>query len=121
MAFVSDTQAFKGEAAYTRDEAMELFRSTASLTDKPMVYLSAGTTSAVFIEMLELAAESGVDFHGVLGGRATWQDGAPIFATQGEAALQQWLDTVGTQNITNVNNVLKSARPWYEARGVKSA
>ncbi|HEY5330896.1 MAG TPA: tagatose 1,6-diphosphate aldolase [Acidobacteriaceae bacterium] len=121
MAFVSGTQAFKGEAAYTRDEAMELFRSTASYTDKPMVYLSAGTTSAVFIEMLELAAESGAEFHGVLGGRATWQDGAPIYATQGEAALQQWLDTVGTQNITNVNNVLKSARPWYEARGMKSA
>jgi tagatose 1,6-diphosphate aldolase len=121
MAFVSGTQAFKGEAAYTREEAMELFRSTASHTDKPMVYLSAGTTSAVFIEMLELASESGVEFHGVLGGRATWQDGAPIYATQGEAALQQWLDTVGTQNITNVNNVLKSARPWYEARGMKGA
>jgi tagatose 1,6-diphosphate aldolase len=121
MAFVSGTQAFKGEAAYTRDEAMELFRSTASYTDKPMVYLSAGTTSAVFIEMLELAIESGVEFHGVLGGRATWQDGAPIFATQGEAALQRWLDTTCTQNITNVNNVLKAARPWYEARGMKSA
>jgi tagatose 1,6-diphosphate aldolase len=121
MAYVSGTQAFKGVEAYTRDEAKELLRSTASLTDKPMVYLSAGTTAAVFIEMLELAIESGVEFHGVLCGRATWQDGAPIYATQGEAALQKWLDTTGTENITNVNNVLKSARPWYEARSFKDA
>jgi tagatose 1,6-diphosphate aldolase len=121
MAYVSGTQAFKGVEAYTRDEAKELLRLTASLTDKPMVYLSAGTTAAVFIEMLELAIESGVEFHGVLCGRATWQDGAPIYATQGEAALQAWLDTVGTENITNVNNVLKSARPWHEARGFKNA
>ncbi len=119
MAFVKDTKAFKGEHAYTRSEAMELFRSTAACTDKPLVYLSAGVSSTAFVEMLELAVESGVNFHGVLCGRATWQDGVPVFVKNGAAALEEWLNTTGAQNVMNVNEVLKSARPWYEARSMQ--
>jgi tagatose 1,6-diphosphate aldolase len=119
MAYVEGTQAYKGVRAYTRQEAMELFRSTAATTDKPIVYLSAGVSSAAFIEMLELALESGVKFHGVLGGRANWQDGVPVFVNQGPAALQDWLNTTGAQNVKNVNRVLQSAHPWYEARSMQ--
>ena len=119
MSMVAGTKAFKGQQAYTREEAMELFRSTAACTDKPIVYLSAGTSSEVFIEMLELALESGVKFHGVLCGRATWQDGVPVYVKEGAAALDQWLNTAGVQNIQNVNKVLESAHPWYEARSMQ--
>jgi tagatose 1,6-diphosphate aldolase len=119
MAFVKDTKAFKGEQAYTRSEAMELFRSTAACTDKPIVYLSAGVSSVAFVEMLELAVESGVNFHGVLCGRATWQDGVPVYVKNGAAALEEWLNTAGAQNVMNVNEVLKAARPWYEARSMQ--
>ena len=119
MAFVKDTTAFKGEQAYTRAEAMELFRTAAACTDKPIVYLSAGVTSPVFVETLEMAVESGVKFHGVLGGRATWQDGAPIYVKNGPAALEEWLNTTGAQNVKNVNKVLLSAHPWYEARSMQ--
>ncbi|MHB1023413.1 MAG: tagatose 1,6-diphosphate aldolase [Acidobacteriaceae bacterium] len=119
MAFVKDTKAFKGEQAYTRSEAMELFRSTAACTDKPIVYLSAGVSSAAFIEMLELAAESGVSFHGVLCGRATWQDGVPVYVKNGAEALEEWLNTAGAQNVMNINEVLKAAHPWYEARSMQ--
>jgi len=119
MAYTAGTSAFKGEQAYTTAEAMELFRSTASLTDKPIVYLSAGVTSPVFVETLEMAVASGVKFHGVLGGRATWQDGVPIYVKHGAAALEDWLNTTGAQNVRNVNEVLKSAHPWYEARSMQ--
>ena len=119
MAFVKDTKAFKGEQAYTRAEAMELLRSAAACTDKPIVYLSAGVTSPTFVETLELVVESGVKFHGVLGGRATWQDGAPIYVKNGPAALEEWLNTVGAQNVKNVNKVLQSAHPWHEARSMQ--
>jgi len=115
---VSGTKAFTGEEAYTREEAMELFRSTAACTDKPIVYLSAGTTSEVFLEMLELALEAGVKFHGVLCGRATWQDGVPEYVKGGVEALDQWLNTVGAQNVSNVNKVLEKAHPWFQARSV---
>jgi tagatose 1,6-diphosphate aldolase len=120
MAYVEGTKAFKGEKLHTRAEAMDLVRTAAALTDKPMIYLSAGVSSEVFVETLELAAESGVEFHGVLAGRATWQDSVPVYAKHGPAALEDWLNTIGAQNVMNVNRVLENAHPWYEARCMKA-
>ena len=114
MEFVEGTKAFKGEAAYTRAEALEHFRAAASVTELPFIYLSAGVSNPVFIETLELAAESGVAFNGVLCGRATWKDGIPIYAKQGEAAFREWLNTVGVENIDNVNRALQAATPWTQ-------
>jgi tagatose 1,6-diphosphate aldolase len=90
------------------------------MTHKPFIYLSAGVSNPVFIETLELAGESGTKFNGVLCGRATWKDGIPIFAKQGEAAFRQWLETTGVENIENVNLALEAASPWYLKFGVKS-
>jgi tagatose 1,6-diphosphate aldolase len=112
MEFVAGTKAFKGEAAYTRAEALQHFRDAASVTEKPFIYLSAGVSNPVFIETLELAGESGVAFNGVLCGRATWKDGIPIYAVKGEAAFRDWLNTVGVENVENVNKALKAATPW---------
>lgn len=111
--FVEGTKSFKGEKAYTRAEALEHFRAAASVTEKPFIYLSAGVSNPTFIETLELAGESGVAFNGVLCGRATWKDGIPIYAKQGEQAFAEWLNTVGVENINNVNEALKAATPWY--------
>src|SRR6202043_2625099 len=74
MAFVAGAKACKGESAYTRDHAKEQFRRAAAAAKKPFIYLSAGVSNEVFSETLELAAESGVNFAGVLCGRATWKD-----------------------------------------------
>jgi tagatose 1,6-diphosphate aldolase len=119
MAYVEGTRAFKGQKVHTREEAMELTRAAAALTDKPIVYLSAGVTSEVFLETLELGAEAGVEFHGVLCGRATWQGGVPVYVKHGAAGLEEWLNTQGLENVRNVNQVLGAARPWYEARGMR--
>ena len=120
MEFVSGTRAFKGEAAYTRAEALEHFRTAASSTHKPFIYLSAGVSNPVFIETLELAAESGTTFNGVLCGRATWKDGIPVYAKQGAKAFEEWLNTEGVKNIENVNNALKAAHSWYDKVGLKA-
>jgi len=112
MEFVEGTKAYKGEKAYTRAEALEHFRAAAAETEKPFIYLSAGVSNPVFIETLELAGESGVAFNGVLCGRATWKDGIPIYAVKGEAAFREWLETVGVENIQNVNKALEAATPW---------
>ena len=119
MAHVEGTRAFKGHKLYTRVEAMELIRAEAALTDKPIIYLSAGVSTEVFLETLELAVESGSQFHGVLAGRATWQDGVPVYARQGPDALKRWLNTTGLENVKNINRVLKFARPWREARSMQ--
>ncbi len=114
MQFVEETRAFTGERAYTRSQAMEYFRQAASSTHLPFVYLSAGVSNPVFIETLEFAVECAVSFNGVLCGRATWQDGVPVYVKDGAAAFENWLNTKGAENIQNVNRVLQAAQPWYD-------
>ncbi len=120
MAFVAGTKSFKGESAYTRDEAKEHFRRAAAAAKKPFIYLSAGVNNDVFLETLELAAESAVNFSGVLCGRATWKEGIPVYAKQGVKALEDWLSDTGVKNIKNVNDRLKAAKPWFAFYGAKS-
>ncbi|NYF79678.1 tagatose 1,6-diphosphate aldolase [Granulicella arctica] len=120
MSFVEGTRAFKGEKAYTRAEALQHFRDAETMTHKPFIYLSAGVSNPVFIETLELAAESGTKFNGVLCGRATWKDGIAIYAREGEKAFRDWLETTGVENISNVNEALKAATPWYTKFGATS-
>ena len=121
MKYVEGMKAFGGTSAYTRQQAMEAFRKTADVSTKPFIYLSAGVSNAEFTETLELAAEAGTRFSGVLCGRATWKDGIPIYGKQGADAFRQWLETEGVKNIANVNDRLKPAHPWYEFYGAKSA
>ena len=116
MAYVEGTRAFKGTRLHTRAEAAEIVRAAAGLCNQPIVYLSAGVTNDIFVETLEFAVECGVEFHGVLAGRATWQGGVPVYARMGAAALEDWLNTVGLQNVKDIKRVLEFARPWYEAR-----
>jgi tagatose 1,6-diphosphate aldolase len=120
MAFVKGTAACKGESVYTRDEAKEHFRKAAAAAKKPFIYLSAGVSNETFTETLDLAAESGVNFSGVLCGRATWKDGMPIYAKQGIKALEDWLDDQGVKNIRNVNSRLAAAKPWFSFYGASS-
>jgi tagatose 1,6-diphosphate aldolase len=120
MTYVEDTSTFAGVAAYSKAEAMDLFREAASVAQKPFIYLSAGVSDEVFCETLELAAEAGTPFSGVLCGRATWQNGIPVFATKGFDALVEWLEDRGVQNITALNQVLaKGAKPWWDFYGGK--
>jgi tagatose 1,6-diphosphate aldolase len=120
MAYVEGTTAFQGQALYSRSQAMALLREAADTTERPIVYLSAGVSSSVFVETLELAAEAGVHFHGVLGGRATWQDGVPVYVEKGPAALEEWMNSSGARNIQKVNQVLRLAHPWREAKSMRS-
>jgi tagatose 1,6-diphosphate aldolase len=116
MAHVEGTRAFQGQKLHTRAEAMEFIRAEAALTAKPIIFLSAGVSSQIFLETLELVVESGTQFHGVLAGRATWQDGVPVYAKGGASALERWLNTTGLENVREINKILKSAYPWHGAR-----
>jgi tagatose 1,6-diphosphate aldolase len=121
MKFVEGARNSKGQKAYSRQEAMQHFRDAAAVATKPFIYLSAGVSNDEFNEALEWAAEAGVRFNGVLCGRATWKDGIPVFAEKGEAAFREWLKTEGVKNITNVNQRLERATPWYSLYEVKAA
>jgi len=121
MKFVEGTKSYKGQKAYSKKEAEQLFLDAATATSKPFIYLSAGVSNEEFTESLELAAESGVKFNGVLCGRATWKDGIPIFAEKGEQAFRDWLNTEGVKNIANVNKRLEAASSWHQIYGVQEA
>ncbi len=119
--YVEGTAAYKGPAAYARDEALEHFRLCADVVqDKPFIYLSAGVGNEQFVESLHMAAEAGVAFSGVLCGRATWKDGIPVYAKQGASALEDWLSNQGVKNISAVNDALKSATPWARKLGIET-
>ena len=121
MRYVAGTRANPdGQAAYTRAEAQQLFRDAAAVCQLPFIYLSAGVTDEVFRETLELAAEAGTPFSGVLCGRATWQDGIPEYGKGGAAGLTSWLNTQGRRNIEALNTVLaRGAKPWWDFYGGK--
>ena len=119
LKFVEGAKAYSGQKAYSKQEAMKFFRDAASVATKPFIYLSAGVSNAEFTEALELAAESGVKFNGVLCGRATWKDGIPVYAKQGPEAFRKWLQDQGVKNINNVNQRLKAATSWHEVYGLE--
>ncbi|HEV2113952.1 MAG TPA: tagatose 1,6-diphosphate aldolase [Terriglobales bacterium] len=121
MKFVEGAKCYGGQKAYAKKEAMDWFNRAATAATKPFIYLSAGVSNAEFTESLELAAESGVKFAGVLCGRATWKDGIPVYAKQGRKAFEDWMQSEGVKNIENVNARLKAATPWYEMYGASSA
>jgi tagatose 1,6-diphosphate aldolase len=116
--FVEGSSVFKGEAAYTRKEALALYRKAAEVAQKPFIYLSAGVGNAQFVESLNMAGEAGTDFSGVLCGRATWKEGIPVYGKQGVKALEDWLSDQGVKNINAVNAAIKSAKPWHAKYGI---
>jgi tagatose 1,6-diphosphate aldolase len=101
------------EILYTREEAKEYFLRAAEASGVPFLYLSEGVSNATFQFGLELAAEAGATFSGVLCGRATWKDGVAVLVERGMAALEDWLAQEGVRNIENINRHLRAATPWF--------
>lgn len=119
--FVEGAAGLKGQAAYSRQQALDLFRKAAEVAQKPFIYLSAGVSNAEFVESLGMAAEAGTDYSGVLCGRATWKDGVGVYGKQGASALEDWLSKEGVKNIEAVNKAIQPAKPWRLKAGLATA
>ncbi|MGB7844241.1 MAG: tagatose 1,6-diphosphate aldolase [Candidatus Acidiferrum sp.] len=113
MMFVEGSPNAGKQILHRRSEAIAHYRRAASAARTPFIYLSEGVSNETFQYALELAAQAGVNFSGVLCGRATWQDGVPVFVEKGAKALDEWLLREGVKNIENVNRCLTPARPWF--------
>ncbi len=118
LSFVEGSPSSAGEILHTREQAKQHFLLAAACASIPFIYLSEGVSNATFQFGLQLAAETGAKFSGVLCGRATWKDGVEIFVKQGPHVLQDWLRREGVRNIENVNQCLGRATPWFEASGL---
>jgi tagatose 1,6-diphosphate aldolase len=104
-----------GAPEWTRAEALEWYRvADRAAAGVPYIYLSAGVGIAEFLGSLELAAESGAKWSGVLCGRAGWQDGASAFVRGGRPALDAWLATEGAANWRRIGAALKTASEAVE-------
>jgi tagatose 1,6-diphosphate aldolase len=119
--YVLGSSVYKGQSAYSRQEALDWYRKAADVAQKPFIYLSAGVGNEQFVESLNMAAEAGTDYSGVLCGRATWKDAVPVYAKQGRQALEDWMADQGVKNINAVNEAIKGAKPWYAKAGVAAS
>lgn len=107
-------EGFGDDVAYTRQEALQYFKEQSDATTLPFIFLSAGVSTELFQQTLYFAKEAGCSFNGVLCGRATWAGGvAPYVSSEKEG--EDWLKTIGAENIQALNKVLKeTATPWRE-------
>lgn len=121
LAYAEGASVYRGERAYSKEEALDMYREAARAARRPFIYLSAGVSNDQFTESLRWAAEAEVGFAGVLCGRATWKEGIPIYAENGPSALEDWLRGEGVRNIEAVNECLKQAKPWWEGYGASAS
>lgn len=111
--FVEGTAVSKsGPYAQSRTEARDWFQAADAAAGVPYIYLSAGINNAEFLSSLELAAEAGARYSGVLCGRANWQGGVAPYVRGGIPALTGWLSTEGAANMQRLNAALAGATPW---------
>jgi tagatose 1,6-diphosphate aldolase len=121
LAYVEKSPAAGAEVLYTRQEAKGHFLRASEASCVPFLYLSEGVSNATFQFGLELAAEAGTAFSGVLCGRATWKDGVAVLVGSGMAALEDWLAQEGVRNIESTNRHLHAATPWSAFHRVSAA
>lgn len=106
-----------GSEGLSRAEALRQTREALAPARQPVVFLSGGVGVGEFISGIELAAESGVSFHGALCGRAIWNGGIGAYSQSGgrdgaEARLERWLSEEGAANLDEVRNcVARYATP----------
>lgn len=91
---------------YTKEEAMQHFKEQSDAIKVPFIFLSAGVSTEMFNETLRFAKEADSKFNGVLCGRATWAGASDAYHKGGFEAVEEWMETVGTENIKTLSAVV---------------
>jgi tagatose 1,6-diphosphate aldolase len=100
---------------WSHDEALHQIRQALSSATLPVVFLSGGVSVNDFTAGLELVAASGIPFHGVLCGRAIWNDAIKAYAAGDRGELERWLAEAGRANLAAVcGRVERLATPLPE-------
>jgi len=109
MKFVSGTQSFTGEAAYTRDDALRLFQEMSDAATKPFIFLCAGSATNSSWKPCcwppNREPTTPAFFAGVPPGR--WRT---HLRPRGLDALKAWLETQGVANIQRSTTRLPPGR-----------
>lgn len=97
----------KDDILYNKEEAAAFYKEQSDATSLPFIFLSAGVSAQLFQDTLRFAKEAGATFNGVLCGRATWAGATKAYQEGGQEATIKWLETVGKQNIIELDAVLQ--------------
>lgn len=85
---------------------MQHFKEQSDAIKVPFIFLSAGVSTEMFNETLRFAKEADSKFNGVLCGRATWAGASDAYHKGGFEAVEEWMETVGTENIKTLSAVV---------------
>ena len=107
---------FPADVRYEKDKGkmLDLCRKLDAASEKPWVILSAGVDFDAFYQQVEIACKAGAS--GFLGGRAIWQEAAPITDTKERV---KFLSTVAVDRLKRLTEVAeKYGTPWYKKLGL---
>ncbi len=93
--YVEGSSVYKGQKAYTREEALKHFREAAAIAHKAIYLLERRREQRAVHGVAEDGVRSGTDYSGVLCGRATWKEGIPVYAKKGVQGAGRMASTRG--------------------------
>ena len=91
---------------YSYENCSEIIEECFENSSTPFVFLSAGMKFNNFLNSLELAKSSKIDFLGFLCGRSIWQDSIDIFCKSGQDNFMDWINLEGVQRVKKLKNVI---------------
>ena len=89
---------------YSHENCSEIMQECFENATTPFVFLSAGMKFNNFLQSLELAKSSKINFLGFLCGRSIWQDSIDVFCNSGEEKFKDWIDGEGTERLQKLKN-----------------
>ena len=89
---------------YSHENCSEIMQECFESATTPFVFLSAGMKFNNFLQSLELAKSSKINFLGFLCGRSIWQDSIDVFCNSGEEKFKDWIDGEGTERLQKLKN-----------------
>jgi len=89
---------------YSQENCSEIMQECFENATTPFVFLSAGMKFNNFLQSLELAKSSKINFLGFLCGRSIWQDSIDIFCKSGEDKFLDWINKEGNERLTKLKN-----------------
>ena len=95
--YVEGSSVYKGQKAYSWEEALDHFRRAASVATRPFIYLSAGVSNDQFTESLRMAAEAGTspeDFEKLMAGTDIFTDAKRCIEFMKDPKLATTLESV---------------------------
>lgn len=91
---------------YSHENCSEIMQECFENVTTPFVFLSAGMKFNNFLQSLELAKSSKINFLGFLCGRSIWQDSIDIFCKSGQEKFLDWINVEGKERVQKLKNAV---------------